>query len=289
MNPIQRALTAWHVWRTPATILRMLRVDGPTAIDAAWAELTGDDRARLSAFGDQLTDAGIRVGLFGEDSYPAVLSGLKAPPPVLFFAGNRELLERRAVGICGSRAASAQGLEAARALARSLANEGQVTVAGNAVGVDAEAQGTAIAAGGGVVTVLPEGISHFRFRTGTDQSEPSADQLLVVSQFPPEQPWTVGGAMTRNALIAALSTALVVIEAGERGGTLAAGEAALRLGRPVIALEFGGGTPVGNALLIQKGARSAKTPRELRAWLDEAASRRDTPRDLTVEQLPLTI
>jgi DNA processing protein len=251
MDPIRRALTAWHVWRSQASILRVLRADGPTSIDAEWEELPSDDRGKLAALGDQLTDAGIGAWLFGEDDYPAVLLALKSPPPILFFAGNRGLLERGAVGICGSRAASAEGLEAARALARSLASKGQVTIAGNAVGVDAEAQGTAIAAGGGVITVLPEGISHFRFRTGTGDSEPSEDQVLVVSQFPPGQPWTVGGAMTRNALIAGMATALVVIEAGERGGTLAAGETALKLGRPVIALEFGVGTPVGNAMLIQ--------------------------------------
>lgn len=289
MDPIHRALTAWHVWRSPVNILRMLRADGPTSIDAAWEELAGGDRARLSALGDQLTDAGIGAWLFGEDYYPAVLSILKTPPPVLFFAGNRELLERTAIGICGSRAASAEGLEAARTLARSLASKGQVTIAGNAVGVDAEAQGNAIEAGGDVITVLPEGISHFRFRKGTGHLEPSDDQVLVVSQFPPGQPWTVGGAMTRNALIAGMATALVVIEAGERGGTLAAGETALRLGRPVIALEFGAGTPPGNAMLIQKGAKSAKTPRELSAWLDEAASTHGAADNRIVEQLPLTI
>ena len=94
--------------------------------------------------------------------------------------------------------------------------------------------------------------------------------------------------MTRNALIVALSTALVVIEAGDRGGTLAAGEADLRLGRTVIALEYGSGTPPGNALLIRKGARAARTPRELRVLLDETvafASASPGP----LEQLPLTL
>lgn len=289
MDPIHRALTAWHVWRTPATILRVLRDGGPTAIDAASEELAGDDRERLAALGDQLADAGVGAWLFGEADYPAALTGLKSPPPVLFFAGNRGLLERRAVGICGSRAASAEGLEAARALARSLAIKGQVTIAGNAAGVDAEAQGSAIAAGGGVITVLPEGISHFRFRTGTGDSESSEEQVLVVSQFPPGQPWTVGGAMTRNALIAGMATALVVIEAGDRGGTLAAGVTALKLGRPVIALEFGIGTPAGNAILIQKGAKSARTPRELSAWLDVVALHRGSTTERSGEQLPLTI
>lgn len=95
--------------------------------------------------------------------------------------------------------------------------------------------------------------------------------------------------MTRNTLIASLVTALVVIEAGDRGETLAAGEAGLRLGRPVIALEFGAGTPPGNALLIQKGAKPARTPRELNARLEETATPRTPLTERSPEQLPLTI
>jgi DNA processing protein len=51
----------------------------------------------------------------------------------------------------------------------------------------------------------------------------------VVSQFSPTQPWTTGGAMTRNSVVIGLGLALVVVEAGETGGTLAAGKRAFEL------------------------------------------------------------
>jgi DNA processing protein len=287
MEPIHRAVTAWHVWQTPAVILRALRVEGSSAVDAAWDALSTEARDELITLGDHMAEAGVNALLYGADDYPDALTRLKSPSPVLFYAGNPKLLDRPAVGVCGSRAASAQGLEAAGALGRSLAEDGQVTIAGNAQGVDEEAQGSALAAGGGVITVIPEGISHFRLRTGAHDPTYAEEQLLVLSQFPPRQPWSVGGAMTRNALIGALSTALVVIEASDRGGTLAAGEAGLKLGRPVIALEYGSGTPPGNALLIRKGARAARTPRELRALLDETTLASSSPAAL--EQLPLSL
>ena len=66
--------------------------------------------------------------------------------------------------------------------------------------------------------------------------------------------------------------ALLVVEAGEKGGTLAAGEGALRLGRPVIAVEFGDETPTGNRILIEKGARPVSTPLQLRQAFDEVRS-----------------
>lgn len=61
--------------------------------------------------------------------------------------------------------------------------------------------------------------------------------------------------MMRNAIIAGLGLALVVIEAGERGGTLDAGLKGLELNRPVLALAFLSGQRAGNAILVGKGAR----------------------------------
>jgi DNA processing protein len=86
----------------------------------------------------------------------------------------------------------------------------------------------------------------------------------VLSQFPPHQTWNVGAAMTRNAVIAALGRALVVIEASETGGTLDAGIQALAIKRPVIALEFESeATPAGNRLLLERGAIPVHRPAEL--------------------------
>lgn len=289
MDSIRDAVTAWHVWRTPGAVLRILREHGRSAIQAEWENLAATDRVRIDAVSSGLSDAGVSAWLLGDDAYPQSLAQLKSPPPVLFYAGNAALLGDPAVGVCGSRAASPEGLEAARALAQSVARRGHVIVAGNALGVDAEAQGGALSAGGGVITVLPEGVSHFRFRTGSTLPDYSESQLLVISQFPPTQPWSVGGAMTRNSLIASIAGVLVVIEAAESGGTFAAGEVALRMGRPVIALEFGAGTPAGNAALIRKGAWPARTRRELGTRLQEAESLTSAPVVRNAEQLPLTL
>jgi DNA processing protein len=72
--------------------------------------------------------------------------------------------------------------------------------------------------------------------------------------------------MTRNNVIIGLSLALVVVEASEKGGTLAAGTRALDLNKRVIALEFSE-TPRGNTKLIQLGATPARNRAELRSRL----------------------
>ena len=286
MDSLLRSLIGWHFWRTPAAFLSKLRQSDEGEIEELWERLSKIDRASLSETRDRMADAGMGALLFGDAGYPQTLADMKSPPPVIYVAGNVGLLDRAAIGVCGSRSASEAGLNAAGSLARSVVEDGDVVVAGNALGVDAEAQGSALNAGGAVITVLPEGITHFRLRTGGHGSEFDSDQLLVISQFPPRQPWSVGNAMARNAVIAAISRALVVIEARDRGGTLAAGEAGLKMGRPVVALEFGGGTPAGNAILIERGALPARTPRELNARLAEALSQ---PVGKSPEQVSLSL
>ena len=287
MDSVQRGVAAWHIWRTPAVVLRALREAGPTAVDEACAELDDAVQRDLRRSASGLEEAGVGALIIGEDEYPELLNALKSPPAILMYAGNTALLRRPAVGICGSRSASAEGLSAARLLAQSLAAKGYVTVAGNAIGVDTEAQQGALDAGGGVITVLPEGITHVRLRHGDDYGVTESGQLLVLSQFPPGQPWSIGGAMARNGVIAALTEVLVVIEASEQGGTRAAGETALAMGRPVLALEFDAGTPPGNAILIRKGALPVRTPRAVTDFVQALSSA--VPSEDAEDQLSLTL
>jgi DNA processing protein len=287
MDSVQRAVAAWHIWRTPAPLLRALREDRPGVVEEAYAGLDHAVQRDLLQSATRLEEAGIGALIFGGDDYPEQLRALRSPPAILMSAGNTALLHRPAVGICGSRSASAEGLSAARSLAQALAGKGYVTVAGNAIGVDAEAQQGALDAGGGVISVLPEGIIHARLRHSNEDGISQSGQLLVLSQFPPGQPWSVGGAMARNGLIAALTRALVVIEASESGGTLAAGETALAMGRPVLALEFDVGTPLGNAILIKKGALPVRTPRAVTDYVENLSTA--SPPAAPEDQLSLTL
>jgi DNA processing protein len=131
-----------------------------------------------------------------------------------------------------------------------------MVVSGYAKGIDAESHLACLESGGSTIAVLAEGILNFRLRPAYRELPSSAlDHLLVISQFPPSQRWTAGAAMTRNQVVIGLSQAVVVVEAGETGGTLRAGEVALQSGRRLLAMDFAEGTPQGNAKLIAAGAR----------------------------------
>ena len=177
-------------------------------------------------------------------------------PDALYFKGNLDLLRRPAVGFCGSRKATASGLEAARECALEAVRSGLVVVSGNANGVDFEAHLAAMATGGETIFVLPEGIDRFRIKKDFKDFW-SWDRTLVLSQWDPRAIWRSYQAMARNKTIIGLSDSLVVVEAGETGGTKHAGENALFLSVPLFVLEYREVTHdrAGNAALIQSGGR----------------------------------
>lgn len=243
---------------------RIALLRGPTEWPYTFWDSLGDtQRSEASEMADGLAERGWGALAIGDADYPQRLGSVKAQPPLLFYHGSLGILQRRAIGMCGSRHASDAGLRAARICALAAAREHLVVISGNAKGVDTEAHSGALEGGSPTILVLPEGAMHYRPRRVLSGAH-ADDQILVLSQFAPNGPWQVGNAMARNSVIAALSDVLVVVEAGNEGGTLHAGKQALAMGRPVIALEFESmPTPPGNALLHARGALRLSRPSDL--------------------------
>lgn len=223
-----------------------------------------EDRQRIEATASDLAERGFDASMQGDDHYPRRLSNVGVDPGILFLYGNADLLKVPAVGMCGSRNASEQGLRAALVCGEEVASHNLAIVSGYAKGVDTQTHLAALKSGGSTIIVLAEGITHFRAKRAFADTGLPLDRVLVISQFPPAQPWTVGGAMTRNGVIAGLALALVVVEAGKTGGTFNAGVQALELGRPVLALDFtSSDTPAGNQLLFERGAVPVRSRQQL--------------------------
>jgi DNA processing protein len=220
------------------------------------ARLPDEQRVEAEATVETLTSSGIRALLCDDQRYPDRLRRFTGAPMALFYRGPIELLENSTVGVCGSRNATSIGLRAARACGEDAARLGITVVSGYAKGIDTESHLACLESGGSTIAVLAEGILNFRLRPAFREPPSSAlDHLLVISQFPPSQRWTAGAAMTRNQVMIGLSQAVVVVEAGETGGTLRAGEVALQSGRRLLVMDFAERTPQGNAKLIAAGAR----------------------------------
>lgn len=246
-----------------------LRAYGVEGLSELRPLVSADQRAQLEQLASALETRGVDVCLLGDDLYPKNLASTSSAPAVLYWLGNKSLFTAPSIGMCGSRNCSDQGLRAATACGEEVAAHGLAIVSGYAKGVDSQTHLAALRNDGCTIIVLAEGIDHFRVKRMFHDTGLPLDRVLIVSQFSPSQRWTVGGAMTRNGVIAGLARALVVIEAGESGGTLNAGMQALAMGRQVVALEFTSSeTPAGNRKLLEQGASSIRTRKELGKVLD---------------------
>jgi DNA processing protein len=174
-----------------------------------------------------------------DSAYPAqlqpIFGGLASPD--IWYLGNLDLLKAKGVGFCGSRNASEPGLMIAADCATQLSERGIAVISGYAPGVDMASHEAALAHGGNTVIVLPEGINHFRIKK-TIKALWDWNRVLVISYFPKEAVWRPDRAMDRNRVIVALSDAVLVLEARDRGGTLNAGYCALQMSKPLFVVCF---------------------------------------------------
>jgi len=186
--------------------------------------------------------AGLRAVCRHDGLYPSRLLHASDAPAVLHVAGSLDRLRRvgdeeaATVAIVGTRRASRDGLEVARALGRDLAVAGVPVVSGMALGIDAAAQTGALDGGGLSVAVLASGAEIAYPRSKQALHRRLADRGLVLSEMPPgTRPWR-WAFPARNRTIAGLADLTVVIEAAERSGSLITAELAMKLGRDVAAV-----------------------------------------------------
>ncbi len=166
-----------------------------------------------------------------DESYPAGLHDLETPP-TLFVLG--ETSTAPAVGVVGTRRSTRYGMSLAGAFGGALAGAGWTTVSGLARGIDAAAHRGTLRAGGEAVAVLGSGIDVVYPAENADLYRKILDgHGAVMSEYPPGTRPDRWRFPARNRLIAAISSAVVVVEAGMTGGALITARLAAELGRPV--------------------------------------------------------
>ena len=158
----------------------------------------------------------------------------KYAPSKLFTVGPMETpLPGPRVAIIGSRKASPEGLGVAARIATVLSKKGVVIVSGLAEGIDTEAHKTAIEEGGRTIAVLGSPLNRAYPAKNWQLQKEIMTNHLAVSQFPIGYPIQPGNFVIRNRTMALISNASIIVEAGERSGSLHQGWEALRLGRPL--------------------------------------------------------
>lgn len=179
---------------------------------------------------------GGRAVLQGDPSWPDGLDDLDDFRPFVLWArgpGDPAALCARSAGVVGARAATAYGERLASELAAGAGDRGVTTVSGAALGIDGAAHRGALAAGAPTAAVLACGVDRAYPRSHDRLLAAIAEEGVVLSEVPPGSAPMKRRFLERNRLIAAMSRATVVVEAGWRSGSLATAGRALIIGRPV--------------------------------------------------------
>lgn len=180
---------------------------------------------------------GMRVLIPGDAHWPSGIDALGDRAPVALWAkGDTELLTEpvwERLTVTGARASTGYGEHITTELVQSAVEEGHRVFSGGAYGIDGAAHRTALASGGPTVAVLAGGLDRLYPAGHTDLLTRISRQGLLLSEVPPGAAPTKWRFLQRGRLLAALSGAVVVTEAGYRSGTLHTAARAVELGRPV--------------------------------------------------------
>lgn len=231
-----------------------------------------ESRRQLDRAGDDLVAAekvGARLLVPEDPEWPAwqllclgppADRGLRGagPPLGLWIRGDVPVADvfDQAVSVVGARMASGYGEFVATELGYTLGIASMTVVSGAAYGIDGAAHRGALKAGGTTVAVLGCGVD-IAYPTGhTDLLEAIAKDGLVISEYSPGTTPARHRFLVRNRLIAALSTATVVVEAGQRSGARNTATTAAALGKTVLAVPgpITSATSVGCHDLVRTGA-----------------------------------
>lgn len=203
-----------------------------------------------------IQNRGIRILTWESADYPLRLMEIEQPPPVLYLRGELSSEDQWAVGIVGTRRATAYGRQAAEELAAGLAQNGITIVSGLARGVDAIAHQASLRAGGRTLAVLGCGVDQIYPPEHHRLAEQIINQGALISDYPPGTAPEATNFPPRNRIISGLSLAVIVVEASEKSGALITAAFAAEQGRVVFAVPGSIFAPQskGTNRLIQEGA-----------------------------------
>lgn len=186
-------------------------------------------------------------------------------PKKLWVRGAMPPPENKLLTVVGSRAMTRYGQEACEKLVTGLAGYPVTIVSGLALGTDTCAHKAALAAGLHTLVVpgsgLGDGVLYPR------SNRPFAKEILdrgggFLSEYPPEQASRVYYFPERNRIMVGLSHAILIVEAGEKSGTLITARLASEYNRDLLAIPHRIGDPhsFGPHLFIRLGAALVTEP-----------------------------
>ncbi len=207
--------------------------------------LTEEEILKMSAFlGEDKFDAyisamekqNIQLITIHNNNYPATLKDTNEPPLCLYCKGNLALLNTPCVAVVGSRKITDYGIVVTKQYVKELVAANFTIVSGLAAGVDSVAHRTALEEQGNTIAVLAGGLNHIYPASNFNLAKKLTENNLIITENAPDILPLAYHFPIRNRIIAGLSRAVLITEAGEKSGALYTKEYALNYGRDIFAI-----------------------------------------------------
>jgi DNA processing protein len=217
-------------------------------------DFRGLQRARAEI--DRAAREGVSIVTVKDPAYPDRLRRIYDYPPLLYIKGTLTP-EDIPVAVVGSRNASPYGRFVTERLCRELALRGVTVVSGLARGIDTCAHRGALAGRGRTIAVMGCGIDVIYPLDNRKLHGEIVSNGAVVTEFPfgtePDRPHFPA----RNRIISGMSLGVLIVEAGEKSGSLITARCALEQGREVFAVPGSIDLPGsrGTNSLLRQGAK----------------------------------
>ena len=206
-----------------------------------------------------------------DKEYPVYLKNLSNMPLVLYLKGDVSLLSSKCsrVSMVGTRRPSSYGRRVTRDFAKKLAMHDVIIVSGLARGIDGISHESCLEVGGKTIAVLPCGLDVFYPPEHECLSREISEKGLLISELLPGSQAIRQYFPARNRILSAISDCVLIVEAGEKSGTLHTASFAAAQGKEVFVIpgSIYSDTASGNLNLMKDGAQIATEPEDIFAYL----------------------
>lgn len=177
----------------------------------------------------------IHIITYLDDTYPERLRNITDPPVVLYYMGNIECVNNpHAIAIIGTREPTEYGIKIARNLGESFGKRDYTVVSGLAIGCDQYGHEGCLDKNGKTVAVMPCGLDTiYPAKHKSLAKRILAEDGCLISEYPIGTKVFKNQLVERDRLQSGLSDGVIVIETGEKGGTLHTVNYAIEYGRIV--------------------------------------------------------
>ena len=213
-----------------------------------------------------------KIGYVGfyDDEFPAILrqaineDGKLDPPLILWYRGDFSITSLPGLAVIGTREATQEGVAGGEFLSGQFAKRGFNIVSGLAVGCDTCGHKGALKIGGKTTAILANGLDHDSIYPPENQD--LAEEIvenggLLLSEYRIGSTVSRYNLVARDRLQAGLSLATLVVQTGEKGGTMHAATTTLKANKPLFSMLYKDPATnnhekcLGNALLVKQGAK----------------------------------